>query len=200
MIPIKTKETNIEYGAGQKEYQPLPAFKSQDGQVVTCWQMTDDELQRIIESKCVYLRQLTFNQALQPVSLHAENPVIPFTPHKQTRVDTGEQIGNCYATVLACIMQESSPEDVLQIQAHFKNKEWRSILEDYLEGKGWELTRLDGHLDNDSVYFVWGESPRNENNNHVVIYKNGEMVHDPHPDNTGIKSTLLFEQLTKIAK
>lgn len=40
-------------------------------------------------------------------------------------------------------------------------------------------------LDNDYV-FVSGISPRNPNVHHLVIYKNGKMVFDPHPSGAGI--------------
>ena len=35
-------------------------------------------------------------------------------------------------------------------------------------------------------YFVTGRSPRDHNKFHVVVGLNGEIVHDPHPDNTGL--------------
>lgn len=38
----------------------------------------------------------------------------------------------------------------------------------------------------DKYYFVSGESPRNKHIRHITIWQNGIMVHDPHPDNTGI--------------
>lgn len=37
MTPIKFKGQNIVFGANQPEYQPLPALKLHDGQVITCW-------------------------------------------------------------------------------------------------------------------------------------------------------------------
>lgn len=33
-------------------------------------------------------------------------------------------------------------------------------------------------------YMAWGQSPRGYE--HSVLYYNGELAHDPHPDNTGL--------------
>lgn len=198
MKPIKTKQTNIVYGEGQEDYQPLPAWRNEEGQVVTCWELTDEEVQRIIESKKIYLMQLTFNQALQPVSLHSENPVIEYVPHKQTVLTDKENSGNCYATVIACLIGAKSPDDVIQIQKHYKDDNWQEILKKWLLDKGWMIENISGHLNDDELYLVIGESPRKKSNYHVCIYMNGRMVHDPHPDNTGIKSTLEFIKLTRI--
>ena len=38
----------------------------------------------------------------------------------------------------------------------------------------------------DCYVIATGESPRSPDLNHAVVYYNGKMVHDPHPDNTGI--------------
>jgi hypothetical protein len=37
-------------------------------------------------------------------------------------------------------------------------------------------------------YLVSGISPRDPNVHHIVIYQDGQMVHDPHPDRTGLAS------------
>ncbi len=198
MKPVKTRHTNVEFGKEQDEYGTLPAYRDPQGQVVTCWELTDEEIEQVIGSKKIYLRQLTFNQPLQPVSLHAENPVLDFVPHKQTRLESKEQSGNCYATVIACIIGAASPEDIIQIQEHYDKPDnaWIEILAEWLNERGWNIENIDGHLSNDELYLVIGESPRDSKVFHVCIYQNGKMVHDPHPENTGIKSTLEFIKLT----
>ena len=62
------------FGENQPEYQPLPALALEDarGEVITCWEMTDEELEVIKKTKCIYLSQFTFNQSLQPIMLMAE--------------------------------------------------------------------------------------------------------------------------------
>ena len=44
----------------------------------------------------------------------------------------------------------------------------------------------------DMYVVVAGKSPRDESQQHAVIYYNGNMVHDPHADKTGIIGEPLF--------
>ena len=47
-----------------------------------------------------------------------------------------------------------------------------------------------GHVVRPGAYYiVGGTSPRFHGENHAVIYKDGELVHDPHPEGTGIVGT-----------
>lgn len=69
MIPIKFKGSNVVFAENQPEYQPLPALVVGDGSVITCWELTDEEIENIIETKVIWLKQLTFNKPLQPVML-----------------------------------------------------------------------------------------------------------------------------------
>lgn len=74
MKPIEFDGADCVYGKEQPEYQPLPAYKEDDGTVVTCWQLERGDLERIKETGCVWLSVLTFNKALQPVLLLTEKP------------------------------------------------------------------------------------------------------------------------------
>lgn len=67
MKPVEFKGHNIVFGADQPEYQPLPALRTADGQVITCWEFTDEELERLKTNKRIYFQQLTFNAPLQPI-------------------------------------------------------------------------------------------------------------------------------------
>lgn len=69
MKPVEFKGQNVVFGEGQPEYQPLPALRMPDGEVITCWEISDDELKLIQETKRIYLKQLTFNNPIQPVML-----------------------------------------------------------------------------------------------------------------------------------
>jgi len=68
MEAVEFEYSNVVYGKGQ-EYKELPAFKDDNGMVVTCWQLTDEELAEVKKTGKIYLSQLTFNQALQPVRM-----------------------------------------------------------------------------------------------------------------------------------
>lgn len=67
MKPKKIHGCNVVFGENQPEYQPLPAQKMPDGEVITCWELNDDEVDQIVLDKKIYIRQLTFNRPLQPI-------------------------------------------------------------------------------------------------------------------------------------
>jgi len=67
MKPVKFNGATVTYAENQPEYIPLPAYKSIDGQVLTCWAFSWIERLKILFGGKLYWRQLTFNQPLQPV-------------------------------------------------------------------------------------------------------------------------------------
>lgn len=67
MKPIETEQTNVIYAKDQPEYQPLPANKTEDGTVTSCWELTDEELLQVMATKRIYISQMTFNKPLQPI-------------------------------------------------------------------------------------------------------------------------------------
>lgn len=66
MKPIAFKEHNVVFAKDQKEYQPLPALKFEDGTVVTCWKLSWKEMFRLVFTRKIWLAQLSFNKPLQP--------------------------------------------------------------------------------------------------------------------------------------
>lgn len=67
MRPIDFAGRNVIFAEDQPEYQPLPALRMPDGEVFTCWELSDEELATVVKNKCIYFKQLTFNQPLQPI-------------------------------------------------------------------------------------------------------------------------------------
>jgi len=67
----------------------------------------------------------------------------------------------------------------------------------WLDERGYKIEPVWGHLDTDEYYLVSGPSPRYKNLAHVVIYRNGKMVHDPHPDGFGLNEELHFDVIRK---
>lgn len=74
MKPITFDGANAVYGKDQPEYQPLPAEKRPGhfGEIVTCWGLSPEELERVKETGKIWLSVLTFNQPLQPVLLSVD--------------------------------------------------------------------------------------------------------------------------------
>ena len=66
MKPIEFKEQNVVYAKDQKEYQPLPSLKFEDGEVLTCWKLSWKELFRVVFTRRIWVAQLSFNKPLQP--------------------------------------------------------------------------------------------------------------------------------------
>lgn len=78
MEPIKFDGANVVYGANQPEYILLPAKKRPNGEVITCWKLSPEELKQIQETGVVWCAVLTFNEPLQPILLATE--ILDTTP------------------------------------------------------------------------------------------------------------------------
>jgi len=77
MKPTKFKGQNVVFGADQPEYQPLPALRLNDGTVITCWELSDEEIEVIKETKRMYASMLTFNKPLTPIFLSVDISDVP---------------------------------------------------------------------------------------------------------------------------
>jgi len=69
MEAINFKGANVVFAENQEEYNSLPAFKDEDGTVVTCFKLSEEEIKKISETGELWLSVMTFNQALQPLFL-----------------------------------------------------------------------------------------------------------------------------------
>lgn len=72
MIPVEpTTHTGnpVVYAKDQPQYLSLPARKTDGGDVITEWSLTDDERDRIACGENIRLTICTFHQPLQPVKL-----------------------------------------------------------------------------------------------------------------------------------
>jgi len=74
MKPIKFKESNITFAKDQPEYIPLPAFKSEDGRIISCWELSFKERVKVLFTGRMWLSLLTFNKPLQPIKIQVEYP------------------------------------------------------------------------------------------------------------------------------
>ena len=76
MKPCNFKEANVTFAENQPEYRPLRAYRNPDGMVVSCWEMTVKERLKVLCFGKVWLRMLTFNRPLQPVTLETCSPFV----------------------------------------------------------------------------------------------------------------------------
>lgn len=95
--------------------------------------------------------------------------------------------GNCMAAALASILElplSEVPEFEDMGMADPTNKKWFSKFLDWLFDLGFELLVWNKHVPLKGYYLASGMSKRGYA--HQVVYKNGFIIHDPHPDDTGI--------------
>lgn len=110
---------------------------------------------------------------------------------------------NSYATVIACFLDMESAEDCIQIQEHFpdvgshEDVKWILVFSKWLEDKGYDWGSMEDHVYDNSHYIVLGVSHRGDV--HSCIYKNGQLWHDPHPDDSGLDEELLYEYIKPLA-
>jgi hypothetical protein len=82
MMPIEFAEKNCVFAKDQPEYLPLPAHKTSEGEVISCWSLNLRERFKIFWIGRVWLRVLTFHNPLQPL-----HPTVdyPFIKHKKRK-------------------------------------------------------------------------------------------------------------------
>jgi hypothetical protein len=146
------------------------------------------------------------------------------TPVIQTKVvitnSKGERVvnGNCYAAAIASVLNLPITE-VPNVEVFFNDTEdymfFRNLMQRFLKNRGLQLQEdfryAVFHKDSDfyhekleecreelkdSYYLASGKSPRGFS--HIVVYKNGELAHDPHPSADGISTPYMFEVIRKI--
>lgn len=79
MIPVEFREQNYVYGENQEGVLPLPVLRDQEGQVVSCWELSEEELQEIIRTKKLWVCVHTYNAPLQPIAVFGKKSDIIVT-------------------------------------------------------------------------------------------------------------------------
>jgi hypothetical protein len=109
----------------------------------------------------------------------------------QFQTDTGEKTGNCWSACIASIL-EIPLDTVPNFCGGSKTKDhWWSETQQFLDSLSLtviEITILEDQDVStifDCYWIASGKSPR-YSGDHAVVYHGNKMVHDPHPDGTGI--------------
>ena len=103
-------------------------------------------------------------------------------PVDQTKLHDPPVMGNCMNAALASIL-EIKIEDIPCFEDMDKY-EWFPALSEWLEKLGFYLIRFNYTIFFRGYFIVNGISPRGTL--HSVVYKDDQMVHDPHPSRGGI--------------
>jgi hypothetical protein len=73
MVPVPFPQQTVVWAEHQPEYSPLPAYT--DGQeTISRWALTWRERLRVLVTGTLWLRQMNFGRALQPVHLGLDSP------------------------------------------------------------------------------------------------------------------------------
>jgi hypothetical protein len=67
MNPIKFPGANMNFTTNQPDNKPLPLLKTSDGMCITCWELTNEEIEEISKTRNIYISQLTFNRGFNPI-------------------------------------------------------------------------------------------------------------------------------------
>lgn len=60
---------NTIIGKEQPQYRQLQAMRlpGDDGEVIVCFEMTDEEIETIVKTRKIYVKQMTFNTPYRPI-------------------------------------------------------------------------------------------------------------------------------------
>lgn len=66
--------SEIRIAEHQAQYETLPAIECEgrEGVMLSRWELTDEEIERIKETRSIYLYVWTFNRPMQPVLLEVD--------------------------------------------------------------------------------------------------------------------------------
>jgi hypothetical protein len=68
--------SEVLFAKDQPQYLPLPALVLPDGEVITRWQLDEEERQRVAETGELWLSVQTYHRPLQPVLISGLPPQI----------------------------------------------------------------------------------------------------------------------------
>lgn len=127
-------------------------------------------------------------------------------PHKQLRPHIpGEQFGDCWATAIESVLD--LPLGTLPRWE--QGVEWGNywlVVQGYLyHHHRLVCTEVSGHLfpalQVQGWHLIAGQSPRMPDDplyRHSVVARDGNVVHDPHPDGTGVLDVQAWEVITPV--
>ena len=67
MVPVKFPGVNFTFMTNEPNNKPLPLLKTPDGMYISCWELSDEEIDEIIKSRRIYISQFAVNRVINPV-------------------------------------------------------------------------------------------------------------------------------------
>jgi hypothetical protein len=77
MKPVEFEGMTHIVGANQKQYNAIPVHKAKtkEGHVVTCWELTDAEVEELVKNKRLWIVNLTFGRPFMPMDVQVKSPL-----------------------------------------------------------------------------------------------------------------------------
>lgn len=84
MKPIEFPEQNFTATSNDENVKPLPVCVSPNGfQTISCWEVTDEDIERMKTTHKIYLSQMNFGAPLYPVFITSDRNDLFINPQNQ---------------------------------------------------------------------------------------------------------------------
>lgn len=89
MKPIEFPEQNIIATSNDENVKPLPIHISEATMsAISCWEVTDEDIERMKSTHKIYLSQMTFGGPIQPVYITSDKSELFINPQNQNNNGT----------------------------------------------------------------------------------------------------------------
>lgn len=132
-------------GKDQPQYQPLPVFRDdgQEGSMVQCWELNDEEIAELIRTRRIWISQMTFGAPLQPISVSVAPLVWITEPDGKVRAPDSDEVINTRTEVDDKELEELE-EDLFGENGEIPHnghtcdpKKWDELIEENNRRKGY---------------------------------------------------------------
>lgn len=106
--------------------------------------------------------------------------------HKQTIFTGSGRPGNCVQAALASILDLELDEVPHFLETASSPEEWELAFQAWLHERRIFIARYSSEWIFPCLYLASGTTKRNPNVWHMVVMQDGKLIHDPHPENTGL--------------
>lgn len=79
MIPAPFPEANVLLAMGQEEYEPMHVHLEADTTercMTACFRLSDAEIDELVRTRTLWIRQLTFGRGYAPIALSTQKPLL----------------------------------------------------------------------------------------------------------------------------
>lgn len=86
MIALEFPEVTHRIAEEQPEYETLPAhYNPQEQSLTFCFGLNKEEIEEIVKTGKIWIKQITFNQPMQPICLSTQKANLIPTPNETTQ-------------------------------------------------------------------------------------------------------------------